>query len=46
MREVRNNDGSLVAVIEEDTGTVIIIRRGCETRLYLSENGEIVIQNV
>lgn len=42
---VRNSNGSLVAMIEETTRTVIIVRRGCETRLILSENGKIKVQN-
>lgn len=45
MTEVRNSSGSLVAMIEEATRTVIIVRRGYETRLILSENGKIKVQN-
>lgn len=45
MIEVRNGNGSLVAMIEEVTRTVIIVRRGYETRLILSEKGKIKIQN-
>jgi len=35
MREVRNSDNKLVATIDESTMTVIIIHRGCETRIRL-----------
>ncbi|GEM_PF-6822298 len=45
MIEVRNSNGSLVAMIEEATRTVVIMRRGYETRLILSENGKIVVEN-
>lgn len=45
MREVRNSDGSLVAIIEEAIGTIVIIRKGCETRLSLREDGKIEIYN-
>lgn len=46
MIEVRNSNGSLVAMIEEATRTVIIVRRGYETRLIISESGKIKVQNM
>lgn len=45
MIEVRNCNEKLVAMIEEATKTVIIVHRGYETRLILSENGKIKVQN-
>ncbi|WP_312102876.1 hypothetical protein [Pygmaiobacter massiliensis] len=45
MIEVRNSNKKLVAMIEEATRTVIIVQRGYETRLILSENGKIKVQN-
>jgi sporulation protein YlmC with PRC-barrel domain len=45
MKEVRNADGKLVATIEEKTGTVIIIQRGCVTKLHLRPDGTIEIIN-
>ena len=45
MKEVRNANGKLVAEIEEKTGTVVIVQRGCITRLRLNPDGSIEIIN-
>lgn len=45
MTEIRNKVGKLVAEFEETTGAIVIICRGCETRLYLDVTGQIVVIN-
>jgi len=45
MREVRNGNGKLVAMIDEATGTVIIIQRGCVTKLRLNQDKKIEVIN-
>jgi hypothetical protein len=45
MKEVHNANGKLVAAIDEATGTVVIVRRGCITRLRLKSDGTVEIIN-
>jgi hypothetical protein len=45
VKEVRNANGKLVAAIDEPTGTVVIVRRGCVTRLRLKPDGTVEIIN-
>ena len=44
-KDVRNADGKLVAQIEEATGTVIIVHRGCVTKLRLANDGTVEVVN-
>lgn len=46
MQKVKNSDGHLVAEIDEETGTVIIARRGCETYITLDGDGDVIVVNV
>ena len=46
MKEIRNIDNKLVAVYEEATYTVIVIRRGCETRIRLNPDGSVAVTNI
>ena len=46
MTEVRNHDGALVAKIDKNNTndtTVIIMKRGCETKIKLRKDGEVDI---
>jgi len=45
MKEIRNADGKLVAIIDEAANTVIIVQRGCITKLRLRADGTIEIIN-
>jgi len=45
VREIRNSDGYLIAKFDETTDTIIIVRRGCETRLRFCKDGTIEIVN-
>ena len=45
LKEVRNADGKLVAQIDERSGEVIIVLRGCATILCLNKDGTISITN-
>ena len=42
LKEIRNSDRKLVAIYEEATLSIIIIRRNCETRINL--HGEVTIE--
>ena len=46
MKEIRNGDNKLVAVFEEATSTIVIVHRGCETRIRLNNNGSAEITNI
>jgi len=45
LKDVRNADGKLVAQINEKTGEVIIVLRGCATILCLNKDGTIGVTN-
>lgn len=45
MREVRNSDGRLVCLIDENTGAVEICIKGCVTLIEQLPDGEIRITN-
>jgi len=45
MREIRNSDGKLVCRIDEITGTVEIVVKGCVTLIERAEDGEIKVVN-
>jgi len=45
LKDVRNADGKLVAQIDEATGEVIIVLRGCVTKLQLDANGKVSVTN-
>jgi hypothetical protein len=45
MNEIRNLDGALVAKIDEN-GTIIIVRKGCETRIIPKQNAQPEITHV
>jgi hypothetical protein len=46
MREVRNSDGRLVCRVDEVTGKVEIVIKGCVTLIERTEKGEIKIINI
>jgi hypothetical protein len=46
MNKVLNSKGHLVAVIVEETKTIIIARRGCETHITLDRDGNITVVNI
>lgn len=39
MREVRNPDGRLVAKLDEQTDTIIIRQKGCDTHIIRKSDG-------
>ena len=45
MREIRNSDGRLVCRIDEVSGTVEIIVKGCVTLIERSKDGKVNIIN-
>ncbi|GHV47869.1 hypothetical protein FACS189499_06140 [Clostridia bacterium] len=45
MKEIRNIDGALVAKIEEASGTIVIINRGCVTKICYNPDGSMEITN-
>jgi len=46
MKEIRNSDNKLVAMYEETTSTIIIIRRECETQICFKVDGTADITNL
>ena len=46
MKKITNSEGHLVAIVDELTNTVIIVRRGCETYIAFDKNGNVIITNV
>jgi len=46
MSNVINSKGHLVAVLDEETRTVTITRRGCSTHITLDEDGNIGVVNI
>ena len=45
MKEIRNTDGKLVATVDEESGTVIILRHECVTTFRLKPGGIIEVNN-
>jgi len=45
MTEIRNIENKLVAMFEEKTHTIIIVRRDCETRLVFQRDGTMEVKN-
>ena len=45
IKDVRNTDGKLVAQINEMAGEVIIVKRGCVTKLCIKSDGTIGVMN-
>jgi len=45
MKEIRNANGKLVAIIDEAESTVIILQRACITKLRLRPDGTIEVIN-
>jgi len=45
MREVRNSKGFLVCKINEFSGLIEILMKGCITMIQLTSDGEIKISN-
>jgi len=45
LKDVRNADGKLVAQINEATGEIVIVLRGCVTKFYLNADGKISVAN-
>ena len=45
MKKVYNGNNKLVAMINESTGTVIIVQRGYTTLLHLKPDGTIEVTN-
>jgi len=45
MREIRNSDGRLVCMVNENTGAVEICIKGCVTIIERAPNGEIKVIN-
>jgi len=43
MREVRNANNKLVAIIDDTTNTIEIVLRGCATRFHLNPDGTIEV---
>ena len=45
MRDIKNADGRLVAKLDEESETVIIKLKGCETRIIRKADGSYEIVN-
>ena len=45
MREIRNKDGRLVCKINDTTGAIQIINKGCVTLIERDDDGEFKISN-
>ena len=45
LKDIRNADGKLVAQVNEAKGEVIIVQRGCQTKLRFNEDGSVNIVN-
>jgi len=45
IKDVRNTDGKLVAQINKMAGEVIIVKRGCVTKLCIKSDGTIGVMN-
>ena len=45
MKEIRNSDNKLVAMYEETTFTIVIVRRECETRICFRDDGALDVKN-
>ena len=45
MREIRNSDGRLVCKVDERTGAVEIIVKGCITTVERTQDGKIKVVN-
>jgi len=46
MKEIRNIENKLVAMVEEKSNTIIIIRRDCETRILFQRDGTMEVKNI
>ena len=44
MKEIRNSDNKLVAVFDGES--LIIVRRNCETRISLNNDGTITVAHI
>jgi len=45
MKEIRNVNGVLVAKVDESTGVIEIVRKGCITQFKLNPDGKIEVTN-
>ena len=45
LKDVRNADGKLVAQVNESTGEIVIVQRGCVTKLRFNKDGAISVVN-
>jgi len=46
MEEIRNANGKLVASVNVATQTVIIVLRGCITRIHFTSDGKYEVINI
>ena len=44
--EIRNSDKKLIASYDENTLTIVIIHRGCETRIRIKADGSAEVMNM
>ena len=46
MREIRNVDGRLVAKLDEQSETIVIRTKGCDTHIIRKQNGSYEIVHI